>query len=185
MSLTNCLNRNWNEPRVADWLRSINAGQYVDLFKGERCFVPRRDHAAKPLLANNITGANLMDIDQEILKEIGVNKVGDRVRINQQAKMFRKNEYLRKRQTERVSRYSVLFIHKLTISTEGRNRCRPACQYFAGYSLAQSTQVGALTATTPAAGKTHVARRRSRKRSGFKGEDDELRQSLPPCVSLP
>ncbi|KAL9083296.1 MAG: hypothetical protein Q9159_005859 [Coniocarpon cinnabarinum] len=71
--------RRWDERRVGDWLRSINASQYVDLFR-----------------VNNITGENLMDIDQSVLKEMGVQKVGDRVRIGAQAKLFRKNEYQRR-----------------------------------------------------------------------------------------
>ena len=45
---------------------------------------------------NNITGENLMDIDQTVLKEIGVQKIGDRVRIGAQAKIFRKNEFQRR-----------------------------------------------------------------------------------------
>ncbi|KAG9542220.1 hypothetical protein KCU77_g5046, partial [Aureobasidium melanogenum] len=64
--------KNWDEQRVAEWLISINCGQYVDIFKN-----------------NNITGENLMDMDPATLKEMGVNKIGDRVRIGSQAKLFR------------------------------------------------------------------------------------------------
>ncbi|KAI9720508.1 MAG: ATP binding [Chrysothrix sp. TS-e1954] len=78
--------RGWDERRVADWLRSINAEKYIDLFK-----------------ANHITGENLMDIDQTVLKEIGVKKIGDRVRIGSQAKAFRQQEYRRKRGPNRNS----------------------------------------------------------------------------------
>ena len=53
--------------------------------------------------ANHITGENLMDIDQNVLKEIGVKKIGDRVRIGSQAKAFRQQEYRRKRGSNRVS----------------------------------------------------------------------------------
>ena len=53
--------------------------------------------------ANNITGENLMDIDQTVLKEMGVKKVGDRVRIGSQAKLFRHKEYRQKRNSNRVS----------------------------------------------------------------------------------
>lgn len=42
-----------------------------------------------------------MDIDQTVLKEMGVLKVGDRIRIGSHAKNFRKNEYQR-RQRVRV-----------------------------------------------------------------------------------
>jgi mitogen-activated protein kinase kinase kinase len=49
---------------VGDWLRSIRCGQYEQLFR-----------------ANNFTGANLLECDQKILQELGIKKIGDRVRI--------------------------------------------------------------------------------------------------------
>lgn len=52
--------------------------------------------------ANNITGENLLDLDQAMLKEIGVNKIGDRVRISSQAKQFRQDEYRRRQPRHRV-----------------------------------------------------------------------------------
>ncbi|RDI84830.1 hypothetical protein Vi05172_g5185 [Venturia inaequalis] len=67
--------RNWDEERVAEWLRSINCSQYVNLF-----------------LRNNITGANLMELDRADLKEIGVAKLGDQIRIASRAKEFRTRE---------------------------------------------------------------------------------------------
>lgn len=78
----------WDEARVAEWLRSIDCSEYVDIFK-----------------KNNINGENLMDMDQATLKEMGVKKVGDRVRIGTQAKVFRNNVYKRtsKRNINRVS----------------------------------------------------------------------------------
>ncbi|KAF2724003.1 Pkinase-domain-containing protein [Polychaeton citri CBS 116435] len=80
--------RDWDENRVADWLRSINCAQYVELFR-----------------KNNINGENLMDIDQATLKEMGVKKIGDRVRIGSQAKVFRSSVYKRtsKRSSNRHS----------------------------------------------------------------------------------
>nr|POE54198.1 isoform 2 of neurabin-1 [Quercus suber] len=80
--------RDWDEMRVGDWLRSINFGQYVDLFR-----------------KNNINGENLMEIDQPTLKEMGIKKIGDRVRIGAQAKVFRNSVYKRtsKRNSNRVS----------------------------------------------------------------------------------
>lgn len=79
--------RNWDEDRVGQWLRSINCGQYVEVFK-----------------KNNINGENLMEIDQATLKEMGIRKIGDRVRINSQAKLFRSKEFKRgsKRNSNRV-----------------------------------------------------------------------------------
>jgi mitogen-activated protein kinase kinase kinase len=47
-----------------DWLKSIRCGQYEQIFR-----------------ANNFTGANLLECDQKILQEMGVKKIGDRVRI--------------------------------------------------------------------------------------------------------
>lgn len=70
--------RNWDEERVAEWLRSINCSQYVSLF-----------------LKNNITGSNLMELDAPSLKEMGILKMGDRKRIEAQAKKFRASEYKR------------------------------------------------------------------------------------------
>jgi len=70
--------QDWDESRVGDWLRSINCGQYVDVFR-----------------KNHINGENLMDMDQQMLKEMGIKKIGDRVRIGAQAKVFRNNVYKR------------------------------------------------------------------------------------------
>ncbi len=44
-----------------------------------------------------------MDIDQSALKEMGIKRVGDRVRIGSQAKLFRHKEHQRKRISNRVS----------------------------------------------------------------------------------
>jgi mitogen-activated protein kinase kinase kinase len=66
----------WDESRVADWLRSINCGQYVEIFT-----------------TNNINGSNLMELDRSTLKELGVKRVGDQIRIATQAKTFRSLEY--------------------------------------------------------------------------------------------
>ena len=84
----------WDETRVGDWLRSINCGQYVDLFR-----------------RNNINGENLMDMDAAMLKEMGIKKIGDRVRIGSQAKNFRNHVYKRtsKRSMNRVS--GLVFIY--------------------------------------------------------------------------
>ncbi len=44
-----------------------------------------------------------MDIDQSALKEMGIKRVGDRVRIGSQAKLFRHKEHQRRRIGNRVS----------------------------------------------------------------------------------
>ncbi|OQD74360.1 hypothetical protein PENDEC_c011G02066 [Penicillium decumbens] len=56
--------RSWDEKRVVQWLQSIKCGQYESIFR-----------------ANNFNGDNLLDCDQKILQEMGIKKVGDRVRI--------------------------------------------------------------------------------------------------------
>ncbi|OJJ48859.1 hypothetical protein ASPZODRAFT_139815 [Penicilliopsis zonata CBS 506.65] len=56
--------RQWDEKQVIAWLHSIKCGQYEALFK-----------------ENNFTGDNLLECDQRILQEMGIKKVGDRVRI--------------------------------------------------------------------------------------------------------
>lgn len=56
--------RSWDENQVVAWLHSINCGQYESLFK-----------------ANNFNGDNLIECDQKILQEMGIKKIGDRVRI--------------------------------------------------------------------------------------------------------
>ncbi|KAB8576227.1 hypothetical protein FH972_025755 [Carpinus fangiana] len=76
----------WDERKVGDWLKSIGAERYVNLFR-----------------ENNITGENLMDIDQTTLKEMGIKRVGDRVRIGSHAKLFRHRDYQRRRTNNRDS----------------------------------------------------------------------------------
>ena len=64
--------RAWDEKRVTDWLHSIRCGQYEQLFK-----------------SNNVTGDSLLECDQRILSEMGIKKIGDRVRINVAIKQLR------------------------------------------------------------------------------------------------
>lgn len=54
---------------------------------------------------NHINGENLMEMDQTHLKDMGIKKVGDRVRIGSQAKQLRNKEYKKasKRSSNRVS----------------------------------------------------------------------------------
>ncbi|KAI5790117.1 hypothetical protein EDC01DRAFT_630823 [Geopyxis carbonaria] len=56
--------RSWDERRVLEWLRSIGYQKYDTVFE-----------------KNNITGETLLECDHSVLKEIGITKVGDRVRI--------------------------------------------------------------------------------------------------------
>ncbi|KAK0257176.1 ATP binding [Friedmanniomyces endolithicus] len=81
--------QDWDEARVGEWLKSINCAQYVEIFR-----------------RNNINGENLMEVDKEMLKEIGIKKLGDRVRINEKAKAFRNMVY--KRTSKRtINRHSL------------------------------------------------------------------------------
>jgi mitogen-activated protein kinase kinase kinase len=73
--------RSWDEKEVGQWLHTIRCGQYEQLFR-----------------ANNFNGNNLIECDQKILQEIGIKKIGDRVRIFIAIKQLRnKSALLRKR----------------------------------------------------------------------------------------
>ena len=62
----------WDEATVGEWLKSVNCGKYRQIFA-----------------SNNINGDALLDCDQNILKEVGVTKVGDRIRIMVAVKSLR------------------------------------------------------------------------------------------------
>ncbi|KAF3915608.1 hypothetical protein ABW21_db0207841 [Orbilia brochopaga] len=64
--------RNWDEHRVGEWLGTINCAHYEVFFR-----------------KNNINGDTLLDVDQAILKQLGITKVGDRVRIYAAIKALR------------------------------------------------------------------------------------------------
>jgi SAM domain (Sterile alpha motif) len=66
----------WDEATVGDWLKSVNCGKYRQIFA-----------------SNNINGDALLDCDQNILKEVGVNKVGDRIRIMVAIKSLRNHAF--------------------------------------------------------------------------------------------
>ncbi|KAH2139574.1 hypothetical protein KXV72_000914 [Aspergillus fumigatus] len=78
--------RSWDEKQVINWLHSINCGQYESLFR-----------------ANNFNGNNLIECDQKILQEMGIKKVGDRVRIFVAIKKLRNKSVNNLRQTNMVS----------------------------------------------------------------------------------
>lgn len=68
--------RNWDEEQVGTWLRSIKCQQYEKLFK-----------------KNHIKGDNLLEIDKAVLQEMGIEKVGDRVRLFLAIKKLRTKAY--------------------------------------------------------------------------------------------
>ncbi|KAL1838020.1 hypothetical protein VTJ49DRAFT_3143 [Mycothermus thermophilus] len=78
--------KNWDEERVCEYLRSIKCGEYEKVF--------RRHH---------INGENLLEIDKEVLKEMGVEKVGDRVRLFLGIKKLRTKTYASQRRRNRES----------------------------------------------------------------------------------
>ena len=77
--------KNWDEDRVCEYLRSVKCGEYEKVF--------RRNH---------INGENLLEIDKEVLKEMGVDKVGDRVRLFLSIKKLRTKTYANQRRRHRV-----------------------------------------------------------------------------------
>lgn len=78
--------KNWDEERVCDWLRSINCGEYEKLFK-----------------KNNINGENLLEMDKAVLQEMGIEKIGDRVRLFLGIKKLRTKAYANQKKRNRVS----------------------------------------------------------------------------------
>jgi mitogen-activated protein kinase kinase kinase len=78
--------RNWDEKKVVDWLHSIRCGQYEHLF-----------------LQNNVTGESLLEFDQKILAELGIKKIGDRVRVNVAIKQLRNKATLTRTKRNRDS----------------------------------------------------------------------------------
>lgn len=78
--------RNWDEERVCDWLHTINSGHYEKLFK-----------------KNNINGENLLEIDKGVLQEMGIDKIGDRVRLFVAIKKLRTKAYANQKKRNRDS----------------------------------------------------------------------------------
>jgi len=84
----------WDEATVGEWLKSVNCGKYRQLFE-----------------RNNINGDALLDCDQNILKEVGVTKVGDRIRIMVAVKALRNHSI-------QQSKVSYLRFELLTLGRE-------------------------------------------------------------------
>ncbi|PQE16668.1 STE STE11 kinase protein [Rutstroemia sp. NJR-2017a BBW] len=81
--------KRWDEDQVCDWLRSINCGDYEKLFK-----------------KNNINGENLLEMDKAVLQEMGIEKIGDRVRLFLGIKKLRTKAYANQKKRNRP-RYNV------------------------------------------------------------------------------
>ncbi|SPQ22775.1 7da36181-aebf-4c87-9977-ef83ce8e5168 [Thermothielavioides terrestris] len=78
--------KNWDEDRVCEYLRSVKCGEYEKVFR-----------------KNHINGENLLEIDKEVLKEMGVEKVGDRVRLFLAIKKLRTKTYANQKRRHRES----------------------------------------------------------------------------------
>ena len=77
--------RNWDEDRVCEYLRSVKCGDYEKMFR-----------------KNHINGENLLEMDKEVLKEMGIEKVGDRVRLFLSIKKLRTKAYANQKKRNRV-----------------------------------------------------------------------------------
>lgn len=107
--------RHWDEDRVAEYLRSINCGEYEKLFR-----------------KNHINGENLLDLDKAVLQEIGIDKVGDRVRLFLGIKKLRTRAHANQKKRNRVSthprrnlRSSSADRHRLGVVRRARDSLRP------------------------------------------------------------
>ncbi|KAI2636453.1 kinase-like domain-containing protein [Hypomontagnella submonticulosa] len=78
--------KNWDEDQVCEYLRSVKCGEYEKLFR-----------------KNNINGENLLEMDKEVLKEMGIEKVGDRVRLFLGIKKLRTKTYANQKRRNRDS----------------------------------------------------------------------------------
>lgn len=77
--------KNWDEEQVCDWLRSVNCGDYEKIFR-----------------KNNINGENLLEMDKAVLQEMGIDKIGDRVRLFLGIKKLRTKAYANQKKRNRV-----------------------------------------------------------------------------------
>ena len=85
--------KNWDEDRVCDYLRSVKCGDYEKLFR-----------------KNHINGENLLEMDKEVLKEMGIDKVGDRVRLFLGIKKLRTKTYASQKRRNRVCFLCFVFL---------------------------------------------------------------------------
>ncbi|KAJ1335155.1 mitogen-activated protein kinase kinase kinase [Microdochium nivale] len=97
--------KNWSEDQVCDYLRIVKCGEYEKLFR-----------------RNNINGENLLELDKEVLKEMGIDKVGDRVRLFLGIKKLRTQAYANQKKRNRDS-FGGLDLHQqYTPSSAGSPR---------------------------------------------------------------
>lgn len=85
------MSRSWDNQHIREWLESLNCGAYTRNFEG----MPLVQSLAMQVLTaleldNNIVGEILLECDETALRDIGVRKVGDRIRIHQSLKTLRR-----------------------------------------------------------------------------------------------
>lgn len=85
--------KNWDEDRVCDWLSSVNCREYEKLFR-----------------KNNINGENLLEMDKAVLQEMGIDKIGDRVRLFLNIKKLRTRAYANQKKRNRVRTFTFISI---------------------------------------------------------------------------
>ncbi|KAF4974904.1 hypothetical protein FZEAL_8234 [Fusarium zealandicum] len=85
--------KNWDEDKVCEYLRTVKCGDYEKVFR-----------------KNHINGENLLEMDKDVLKEMGVEKVGDRVRLFLSIKKLRTRAYANEKKRNRDS-FGGLDIH--------------------------------------------------------------------------
>lgn len=127
--------KNWTEDQVCEYLRSVKCGEYEKLFR-----------------KNNINGENLLEMDKEVLKEMGIDKVGDRVRLFLGIKKLRTKAYANQKRRNRVSYMSAYAT--LTIAHRQSNtKFRLECFLITYYRILS----GGLTLSTPLLRQGHHA----------------------------
>lgn len=87
--------KNWDEDKVCEYLRSVKCGEYEKLFR-----------------KNHINGENLLEMDKEVLKEMGIDKVGDRVRLFLGIKKLRTKAYANQKKRNRVWMFLLLYCQR-------------------------------------------------------------------------
>jgi mitogen-activated protein kinase kinase kinase len=83
--------KSWDEEKVCEWLNNVNCGEYEPLFR-----------------KNNINGQNLLEMDKVVLQEMGITKIGDRVRLYLNIKKLRTRSYTNQGRRARVSEKQVV-----------------------------------------------------------------------------
>ncbi|CAN8096295.1 unnamed protein product [Discula destructiva] len=90
----------WDEDRVCDYLRTVKCGDYEKIFR-----------------KNHINGENLLEMDKEVLKEMGIDKVGDRVRLFLGIKKLRTQAYANQKKRNRDSFGGLMDLQQYTPSS--------------------------------------------------------------------